>query len=290
MDFIKQYKGTDLEKITKSNHKEDEYLVGTKYDGNYIQIHKFGNIVRFFTSGGKEFRLLDIGAELVRLNPNTDFIIETEFIGNTNGKLGSRGRCSTGTWRANFTKSIPSNAFSTKFKCFDILYLSKNLTEIYSREPEDNFDIRYKDYLPQLDLGTNVDLVDFQYITLEDAKRLSQDLCSKGWEGVFAFHPTHIHKDKGRSQLAIKIKEKPTADLLCYDVKYSDINPKDIGSLLLRDIEGREVAAGGLEHHLKAKDPSYFIGKFIEINYESMGVNTYVQPSFKRIREDKDDW
>ncbi len=82
---------------------------------------------------------------------------------------------------------------------------------------------------------------------------------------------------------------KPTADLLCIDTldgegKYEGM----IGSLVLQNSNGVLVKVGsGLSDSDRTKPDNYFIGKIVEIGYESMGVNTYLQPTFTCIRRDK---
>lgn len=288
--MIKQYKGTDLDKISKKNLKEDGYFAGVKYDGNYVQIYKVGDSVRFFTSGGKEFKLLDVEKELVELNPNIDFYIETEYIGVTDGKLGSRGNCTTTTWRTNFTKLIPCNANTSRFKCFDILYLRVDDKVLYHCDTDnDNFEERYAHFSEHdIKLGSNIDLVEFKVRTLDEAKAEAKDLCSQGWEGLFAFHTTHTYEEKGRSSLAIKIKAKQRADLFCINIepgegKYEGM----IGSLVLIDSKDRIVRVGsGLSDIDRSKSISYFLNSVIEIGYEQI-LDTYIQPTFIRVREDK---
>lgn len=292
-EFIKQYKGKDLNKVTQSQI-QDEYYCGTKYDGNYVQIHKFGDQVMFFSSGGKPFCLDDIEAELVENNKGIDFIIEVEYTGLTDGKLGSRGECTTTTWRTNFSKLINCNAGNAKFKAFDILYLSETTlcdTILYDCIiNENNFEDRYICFEEfNIELGKNIDLIKFHKLTLEEAKDRAKWLCDNGWEGLFLFHEKHIIKDKGRSNLAIKLKMRPTADLKCINVtegegKYLGM----IGSLVLVDSQGRIVKVGaGLSDDDRDKEPEEFVGKVIEIEYEQI-LDTYIQPTYKCIRENKE--
>lgn len=295
--FIPQYKGKDLKKVS-DKHRKDSYFSGIKYDGHYVQIHKFGDQVMFFTSGGKPFMLDDVEAELVKLNPNMDFIIETEHIGLTDGKLGSRGQCTTTTWFTNFEKLINCNAGKKQFKAFDLMYIGYNKPngQGYVRydcmlpEDNDNFELRsyyFEHY--NIKLGDNISLVEFKEISFVEANKLADKLCVDGWEGLFGFHSSHTwhETNTSRSNLAIKFKAAPTVDLLCIDVKYSDINPEDIASLICINSKKQIVAAGHLKHELKGKEPDFFIGRIIEVKYESMGVNTYQQPRFSQFRDDK---
>jgi len=170
-NFIPQYKGKDLnDVVTKA--KKDKYFSGIKYDGNYVQIHKVGSEVMLFTSGGKPFKLLDIEADLVRLNPNVDFILEAEYIGLTDGKLGSRGKCTTTTWRTNYAKGLLGNAGKTHFKVFDILIPSMSFSQRLEQ-------------IENIKLGNNLSLVQFDEMPLKEAINFSSHLCEQGWEGNF---------------------------------------------------------------------------------------------------------
>lgn len=285
--FIPQYKGKDLKKVSEK-HRKDSYFAGIKYDGHYVQIHKFGNEVMFFTSGGKPFKLDDIEEQLIGLNPNMNFIIETEHIGLTEGKLGSRGKCTTTTWFTNFEKLIKGNAGKKHFKAFDILYFSDGYSKYDCYNSNYGFKLR-SNYTDLLNLGSNISLVQFDELSFDEANNFADRLCEQGWEGLFAFNEEHTWEETNtsRSNLAIKFKASPTVDLLCVDVKYSDINPEDIASLICENSKGQVVAAGHLRHELKRKEPSFFIGRVIEVKYESMGVNTYQQPRFNSFRDDK---
>lgn len=289
-EFIPQYKGKDITKVN-DKHLMSEYLVGTKYDGHYVQIHKFGNEVVFFTSGGKSFKLDDIEDELVYLNPAMNFIIETEHIGLTDGKAGSRGQCTTTTWFTNFAKGISSFAKGKQFKVFDLLYLEYNKQDfaLYDCLVDEDTFVERGVHSSLLKLGSCISKIDFVVMPLFEIDSRLDIALSDGWEGLFAFNADHKYKktNTARSNLALKFKFLPTADLLCIDVKYSDINPEDIASLICQDSKGRVVAVGHLKHYLKRRDPSSFIGRVIEFKYESMGVNTYLQPRFSTFRNDK---
>ena len=125
--------------------------------------------------------------------------------------------------------------------------------------------------------------------SLEYFEGWAKELCALGWEGVFAVHASHVYQPGRRVNTAVKIKARPTADLRCIQVlegegKYAGM----IGSLRLRDSEGREVDVGsGLSD--ADRDPANtvkFLAAIIEIKYEQI-LDTYIQPTFERIREDK---
>jgi len=290
MSFIKQYKGKDLDKIPASKLLTKDYIAGIKYDGNYVQIHKIGDKVTFYTSSGKPFYLEDVAEDLVKFNDGLDFIIEAEYIANTDGKLGSRGKCTTTTYRTNSSKGILNRCKDNKFKAFDLLYLARSGNVVYDCKVDDNtFEDRI-DYFHYygIDLGLNIDLVEFKYMSLKEAKAKARELCNEGFEGLFLFHQTHTWADKGRSNLAVKLKMRPTADLLCIGTtegegKYAGM----IGSLVLVDAYSREVSVGsGLCDIARQANPSEYVNKIIEIEYEQI-LDTYIQPTYVGIRADK---
>jgi ATP-dependent DNA ligase len=283
---IKQYKGKDLADIPVSQiNEESMYYGGLKYDGNYIQICKRGNLVDFYTSGGKCFQLQDLENELIKLNPSIDFVLECEYIADTDGKLGSRGKCTTTTFRTNTAKGIVNKLGSKHFKCFDVLYLQiGNVT--YLRP---NSDTKYEDRLllrNRIKLPDRITKVAFKHQSFKEHFDEAQKLCVDGWEGLFLFKPEHKWRSIGRSNQAIKLKQKPTADAVCTKVNYSEINPADIGSMVVVDEKGRQCNVGGFTHDMKQWKPEQFIGRKVEFTYESMGPNTYLQPRFKCFRSE----
>lgn len=281
--FIKQYKGKDIDKVP-TKYLEDVYYAGIKYDGNYVQIVKEGNEVTFYTSSGKPFKLEDAAADIVRANIDIDFIIEAEYIANTDGLLGSRGKCTTTTYRTNTSKGIPNIAGTNKFMIFDILYLEIMKTVFYDCTIDDtNFGGRLN-LLDNIGLTNNIELVEFTQIPLVRARVSTSAYCADGGEGYFLFHSSHTWRDKGRSNLAIKLKMKPRVQLDCIGIvegegKYIGMT----GSLTLKDYEGRIVNVGsGLSDIDRNRDASYYIGKSILIEYEQI-LDTYIQPRFIKV-------
>jgi len=271
--MLKQYKGKDLADIAKSKLMADEYYASAKYDGNYCQIEKFGTEVKFFTSGGKQFYDFTKGEELSKLP--YDFIIEAEYIADTNGLLGDRGRCTLTTARTNFSKGLKWNGGS--YMVFDILYFrdEKRLSE-EANPGEFRHRLRY---LQILRLPKDMQLVNFRLLTIAQAKDWMEEITAVGVEGVFLKHPTHKYRDIGRSNLAVKLKPNHQIDLTCIGIvegegKYIGM----IGSLILQDSQGRIVNVGsGLTDMDRARPKEFFIGQRIPITYERID-NTYIQP------------
>lgn len=279
--MIKQCKGKDLDNVSKSKLLERGWLSSIKYDGNYVQIHKQGNSVRFFTSGGKEFYHELVADSLVKNNPNLDFIIETEFIGSSQGKLGDRVKAAKlTTYRTNFEKGLANVGLDTNrdtFIVFDVIIL--NWT----------FEGRLAWLLNVFKDSEQVRLASFEYVDkLELAKCKAKELVDLGYEGLFLKHINHVYQPGKRVNEAIKLKYRKTADLLCIDIepgegKYIDM----IGSLVLQDKEGRTVSVGsGLDDSMRGLPKDCFIDKIVEIEYEQI-IDTYIQPTFVRVREDK---
>lgn len=294
--MIKQCKGKDLEDVTKSKLLNNDWLVSTKYDGHYIQIHKDGDVVKFFTSGGKEFYIPEIANELIAHNKGIDFILETEYIGTTNGAFGCRTKVGKlTTYRTNFEKGL-STPFDKRetFKVFDIIYLRSISDTFDCRKLGIGFQFRF-DCLNIIYLGSNLVPITLSGpLTLEEAKIYARNLRGLGFEGAYAKQRCHLYEPGKRVNTAIKLKltpdgkSKPTADLLCIDIiggtgKYHG----HIGSLVLQDSKGRTVAVGsGLGDVDRFKPYNHFIGKVIEVEYEQI-LNTYIQPVYLGIREDK---
>ena len=285
--MIKQCKGKDLNKVPASK-LEDKFMGAIKYDGHYTQIHKIGNKIRFFTSGGKEFYIKHIADELLNLfNTDIDFILEAEYIADTTGKLGNRGKAAKlTTYRTNFSKGIPNHCEEGKdiFKVFDCLECSGR----YNIDTLAPFKDRLNT-LKQLNLGKHLQIVDYTVPkNLSALQELAQSLVNQGYEGMYLKSPDHIYYPGKRVNDAIKLKLRPTVDLLCLDIeegegKYEGL----IGSLVLQDRKGRIVKVGsGLTDIDRNQSKDYYVGKVIEVEYEQI-LDTYIQPTFIGIREDK---
>ena len=277
--FVKQCKGKDITKIPLSKRPmlRSKYIAMKKYDGNYIQIHKKGSEVKFYTSGGKEFYWTNVADELLRLSE--DFILECEYIADTKGLLGDRTSCSTGTYRANYSKGIANDLpLGYKIAVFDII--DTTLTALQ------RIGLVWQYIKPNTSL--HLFPIHYKVTTLLEANEELNEYIAEGGEGMFLRHIDHMYKEGKRLNDAIKLKHRPTADLKCVEVKEGEGKYIGmIGSLVLEDSAGIRVDVGsGLSDEDRKQYPMYFIGKVIEIQYEQM-LDTYIQPVFIGIREDK---
>lgn len=279
--MITQCKGKDLDNVPVSRLEKEGYYYSTKFDGNYVQIHKVDNEVKFYTSGNKEFFIPEIAKQLIELNDD-NFIIECEYIGKSDGKLGDRvNACKLTTYRTNFEKDLITK-FDTRerFKAFDLIMFNTIFEERMQ-------------LLSTLNLGDYIDIVDYGgLVTIDEAKNLANNYVKQGFEGIYLKHKDHIQWPGKRINNAIKLKPiHKTVDLVCIDIiegegKYVGM----IGSLVLQDKAGRIVSVGsGLNDSDRSKKASEYIDKIIEIKYEQI-IQTYIQPTFICIREDKKDF
>lgn len=288
--MVQQCKGKDISDVPASR-LGNLFYASLKYDGNYVQIHKTGNQIKFFTSGNKEFYIEHIADELVNGNPNIDFIIEAEYIASSAGKLGDRVHAAKlTTYRTNFEKGISNTCTPGNdiFKVFDcLMWLDTRCNAGFAINCKASFELRLE-YLNDIDLGTHMEAVGFTLGTLDECKKLAKSYVAKGYEGMYLKSPSHIYYPGKRVNDAIKLKIRPTVDLLCVDIlggegKYLG----QIGSLVLKDSAGRQVAVGsGLSDCDRRAGYSTYVGKVIEIEYEQI-LATYMQPVFVGIRADK---
>lgn len=271
-------KGKAYDKLpnkTLDKFDNEIYVTSTKYDGNQIFIAKQGDKTRFFTSDWKEFNLSNIDLS----DNEEDFTVVGEFMFDCEGKLGDRTKSAKlTTYRTNFNKGLandPSDEAKTNIKLFDYVDTSLGFAQRVEK-------------LRALKLVKCLEVVDHILMTGKQAKERSKALANLGWEGLMLVENNSMYQIGKRVNHAIKLKHRKTVDLLCIDIiggtgKYHG----QIGSIVLQDSEGRIVAVGsGLSDSLRSKPYDYFIGKIVEIEYEQI-LDTYIQPTFITIREDK---
>lgn len=289
--MIKQTKGKDLSKVPPSKLLTDDYFASIKYDGHYVQIHKIGDEIKFYTSGGKEFYLPNIAASLVEFNKGVSFVIEAEFNYDCEGKLGDRGASAIlTTYRTQFAKgecTVETN--KEFFRVSDILHYSKRTDHGMQTMREDSpFHMR----LPLLDSlyygGQMINVAQSLGSLEQHLEKSLPTIVKDGYEGLFLKHRDHVLAAGKRVNNAIKLKMRPTADLICVGTtsgegKYEGM----IGGLILQDTVGREVVVGsGMSDEDRARKTSYYIHEIIEIQYEQI-LDTYIQPTFVAVRNDK---
>lgn len=283
---FKPQKPTDLNNLSAVHasvlHKKS-FICSKKYDGHMVWIVKEGQRVRFFTSDWKEFFISSIALQL--LCTSTNFIVAGELLFGCEGKLGSRGKSAvTTTFRTNYSKGLPNGAGMegrVNIRLFDCIYYNTNR----QKTP----------YIDRLVLATAVAKYSNQLNIIDWGGRYSFELCralakqwfDEGWEGAVIHEADASYVIGKRAPYAVKLKFRRTADLLCIGVEAGLGKCNGIGSVVLQDKIGRIVKVGsGLDYSGNTRDGSDFIGRVIEIEYEQI-MDTYIQPSFICIRDDK---
>lgn len=283
--MISQCKGKDLNNIALSKIVPGIYYGSIKYDGHYGQIHKLKSSVIFYTSGGKPFKLPKLEQELLVAFGTQEFVLEFEYNKAGKGMLGDRvtnGKVTT--YRVNTEKNISNASIEGNeiFRIFDIIVYGQFVCAMPFH--------KRLELLTKLKVGfpSRLELVEFTAGSLEDFKIKAKSLVAEGYEGMYLKHYNHMYLPSKRVNDAIKLKYRPTADLLCIDIepgegKYTGM----IGSLVLKDTKGRIVKVGsGLSDEDRSKDYSYFIDSVIEVEYEQI-IDTYIQPAYVSKRSDK---
>lgn len=295
---IKPQKGKAIDSLPKnefSKFNTQEYLVSTKYDGNQIFIIKEQNVIRYFTSDYKEFKLKQNIDDILLLNSN-DFILVCEFMYNSVGRLGDRRYSAIlTTLRTNFQKGLHNISLREEkinIKIFDYINLSDKANCIISTNASlIKYNMPYShriDAAKYLELPDAITVISTTLLTGFDALIRLAILVRDGWEGCMAVKPNEPYLVGKRVNYCVKLKARKTADLLCIDtVAGSGKYIGKIGSLVLKDRIGRVVNVGsGLSDIERCIEPEYFIGKIVEIEYEQI-LDTYIQPTYISIREDK---
>ena len=241
------------------------YYASIKYDGNLIKIVQEGDKTRWFTSNDKEFSLP------IKM-PSGDYTLIAEFMYNCKGKLGDRRYSAIlTTLRTNFAKGLSTDIDSSK--------INLKVHDIVNDEP---FIVR-KEQIMSL-----VPHLSVSHYPIQGRKALEwvKSLVKVGWEGVVIRAPQGKYEPGKRVHHMIKIKFRPTADLLCIGEEQGEGKCEGIGALVLQDSKGRIVKVGsGLDYSSETRKGG-FVGKVIEIEYEQI-MDTYIQPSFIAVRDDK---
>lgn len=284
--MIVQNKGKDLHKIAKSKLVDTNYFVSKKRDGWYTQIYYQDGEVRFFTSGKKEYYIIEL-AEFIKRHFENDFIIECEFNYDCEGLLGDRGKSAVlTTYQTDWAKGIltEGDQRKDKFRVLDALHL-------------DGWDfVNRTNWVTQhFSLFMDWFYVEEQMLVEDIAmgEAFARRWYEEGYEGAMLKDPDHVYQPGKRVNNIIKLKPRPTADLKCIGWEYGKEGlqwENSVGCLVLQDSEGRICKPGsGLDAW--ERDPALFderfLNKIIEIEYERID-QTYVQPIYKRIREDKE--
>lgn len=271
MKFIEQYKGKDLNKVPKSKLLNYGWNSFIKYDGNYVQIHKAGDEVIMYTSGGLPFQVKEIVQELETLP--YDFIIEAEFNGkgSLGLKLGDRNLSATGTHTSKYSKNQESSDPECCIHIFDLIsFENQDLRDssfIYRRNVmlKNLLRDRFKHCIMAVCYDTDV--------SLDTAIKTSYDVIARGGEGLFLFHNTHTIGTTGRSNLAIKVKDIKIATGVIEQCVPSDTVSGEWGSLICTVVyDGKKYTQpfGGLKQEQRTATSDKLVGFNVKVKFESI--------------------
>lgn len=281
--MIQQCKGKDYLKVP-TKFLEKEYYESIKYDGHYTQIIKVRDTITFFTSGGKPYYLDNVAEEVSNLDI-PDSLIECEFVGKHKGLFGDREKAALlSTYRAANRRGERINAEEgITFRVFDIIPIDSEGVPML---------IPFKNRLGLLEevKGNFLKKVEYNKVPLKESLDKLDSVLATGAEGLFLKSPSHCYIAGKRSNDALKLKRRPSADLKVIEVLLGKGQFKKlIGSLIAVDGVGRRVTVGtGLTLEDRKRDKDFYLDKIIEVTYERIRGNTYIQPAYKGIREDRE--
>lgn len=278
-----------LAKTVPMTHIKFPAIAETKYDG--VRCIMVGN--KFYTRSGKQIHLPKISSTYNIF----DNMLDMEVVVN-DGKMVDRQVVSGMINSAIHGKGIDENALN--FKVFagmpaTYYYKKQGITHISIRKSMRCTLDRYF-----MDPRISSKFVSTSFIDVYDLDELMlhyDNVREEGFEGLVVKHKEDVYQFKRSNQWA-RFKDTKTADLMCVDViegqgKYTGM----IGSLLLEGtISNKAISVhvgSGLTDSDRLESEDYFIGKTIEVKYNSIttsktcDVNSLFLPRFVMIREDK---
>ena len=270
--YEQQAKGKLLKKVLKF-----PLIAQIKYDGNYVVVRIEDGRRLFTTSGGHTYTHTDNGASCFA--KAIDGVYLAERIAGE-GKLGDRVRCNL---RGPKSAQTSTGHCYRVFDMIDLEDYDKGSTTI-------TFLSRYTG-LRQSSVAESSIVECKQISNKEELDDYLREVVDLGYEGLMLYQPDFKWRDtKSRTIDLAKYKKRRTADLLCISTtegegKYEGL----LGSLVLRDSAGIVCSVGsGLSDYDRNCPGCHFVGKIIEIEYEQI-IDSYIQPTFIRIREDKEE-
>jgi len=252
-----------------------------KYDGRAIMSVKQNGKIYHLTSGGKKWE------SYINYIPDTapDGVYIGEFLGNGKGKLGDRRETAIErTFVTNTTKGIKNN---TLYKVVYYDYIDiEDFEEGVSKS-------RYADRLPILTLNLDKNVVVSTAVIYDEknVKDFFNYALSQGYEGIMLKSP-NLEWDKSSKRVKgmVKMKDRKTGDfMVSKEIEGINRLKGKIGALELVDAYGRVVGkvGSGLSDEERSKW-GFFKGKIVEVEYEQILNGHLIQPTFVRVRDDKD--
>ena len=254
-----------------------------KLDGKYHQIVKHGTFVMVYTSGGKELKLPALEAEVLRVFKGVNVVLHCEFLGATEGKMGSRhGITQQTTWLANQRNGITNDLDSDlSWAIFDV--------EVYSEaKTPRTIKLRFHERSAFLErrlirhskAPTFLETVYKHYdpLTLHAAEDLARVHRDHGFEGGVIYHQDHVNFDTPRSPHKLKLKATHKAVGLLIEIIEGAGAASDSAGVLLVEAESGTVRIGTGWTHAQAKtwweNREGLKGYSVQYTYESLNQGT----------------
>lgn len=276
MQHRKQHKGKAFENISaRALVEDDRYYISLKMDGRMNQIAYDGDqTVKFWSAGGHEYYNERMANDIIA-NNKFAFHVECEYVGESDGKLGDRGKSAIETkYVTAFKKGLASPLYEDETTwVYDILsFDGEDVTQ-------DPFSARHG-MLMQLGYNTSFQpVIHTAGCDIATAKIELLNALVAGYEGVMLTHATHVIGTSGRSSLRIKFKETPTGYAkVVGTVPGKDEREGTVGSLMLEDEDGFIFSSGGgLNSAEWVLPPETFVGHTVKYAYESKDGPNYIQ-------------
>lgn len=201
-----------------SSFNDVDCYVETKFDGERIQCHKQGNIIKFFSRNGNDFTYLygpSLSKNLINLINAKDCILDGEVVvydTNTNSfaPFGLNKTVAISKINNEQTDSISVNDSKTKNLCyvvFDIIYLKTNKGDEYSLLNESLSDRRLILYKIVAEVPNIIEIVKHKEVnSAQEILDLFNKSMDKGDEGVIVKKKQSLYALDVRSKDWIKLK------------------------------------------------------------------------------------
>jgi len=259
-----------------------------KYDGVRV-ITFMTNKPRFFTRNGREIFIPELEESLKKyINPKQPYVLDGELLSKDRLDISGLVNSSVKTGKPITSKDIV-------YRIFDIVdyedWLNKNSHRPLS-ERKHLLVCMFED-----NQATCFEITPFKIINKDEKHVILkdyEDIIKKGGEGIVVKSVKSPYKFK-KDKSWLKAKETKTIDLKVTGYEWNNEH-NFIGSLVAEDATGKlKVNVGsGLTLEDRRKNPEEYIGKVIEVKYNSIipgdkSEYTLFLPRFVRVREDKNE-
>lgn len=264
-------------------------LAQLKYDGVRLITKIVDDMPTFYTYNGSTVPLPKLRDQIINAQLGT-IMLDGEIV-TQGGKVGTRPMVSGMINSAMHGGTINEDILD--YAIFD----SMNLRSFEARKCHEDYEYRYYGAMMYANDAGLVIARNQIVKSPKEVQELSEQLYRDGFEGLILKPKHHMYRFS-RSPHWVKIKETKTVDLRCVDWtegtgKYEGM----IGALVCHGIvDGKNIkvkAGSGMNDNHRAANPNYYVGKTIELKYNSViqdqrtGEWSLFLPRFNGVRIDK---